>query len=85
MRPRARSCEIPANLTQADIDQALDAENFIASRTLQGGPAPRESLRQAGLFEHLLTKDEKEVVDIEERLAASRSKLREVADALIQT
>jgi argininosuccinate lyase len=77
--------EIPANLTQADIHQALDAENFIASRTLQGGPAPRESLRQAGLFEHLLTKDEKEVVDIEERLAASRSKLREAADALIQT
>jgi argininosuccinate lyase len=77
--------EHPVKLTQADIDQALDAGNFIASRTLQGGPAPRESLRQAELFKHLLIKDEKAVADVEQRLAASRGKLREAVDVLIQT
>src|SRR5262249_2389522 len=76
--------EIPAKLTQAEIDQALDAENFIASRTLQGGPAPKESLRQADLFERLLTEDESNLKSIEQRLAESQNKLRNAVDALIE-
>lgn len=73
----------PANLTNAEIARALDPGNFIASRTLQGGPAPQESLRQANLFEELLRRDEGEVQAIEARLAKAQRDLREAADAII--
>ena len=43
--------EQPAGMDQKDIDEARDPERFIAVRTLQGGPAKAESLRQAHLFE----------------------------------
>jgi argininosuccinate lyase len=75
--------EVPARMTQAEIDKALDPGNFIANRTLQGGPAPKESMRQADLFEQLLARDEQEVDAIEARLAESRRKLRAAADAII--
>lgn len=76
--------EIPAGLTQAEINKALDPGNFIANRTLQGGPARAESMRQADLFEHLLDKDSEEVAAIELRLATSQRKLREATDAIIR-
>ena len=43
--------EKPAGLDQNAIRDALDPARFIAARTLRGGPAPAESLRQAKLFE----------------------------------
>ncbi|MGE4239800.1 hypothetical protein [Ramlibacter sp.] len=76
--------EIPANLTQAEIATALDPGNFIANRTLQGGPAPKESLRQADLFEGLLARDEAVVAGIEGRLAKAAKDLRAAADAIIE-
>jgi argininosuccinate lyase len=42
--------EKPAGLEAAAIRTALDPERFIAARSLQGGPAPAESLRQADLL-----------------------------------
>lgn len=75
---------VAAGLSQAEIDAALDPRRFIEKRTLQGGPAPAESLRQAALFEDLLAKDEITVAGITGRLADAQRKLREAGDALIK-
>ncbi|MCC7485675.1 MAG: argininosuccinate lyase [Burkholderiales bacterium] len=73
----------PAGLDEAAIAEALDPERFIAARTLQGGPAKAESLRQAQLFEEATRADEKIVSDIDARLAASARKLEAAMDAII--
>ena len=75
--------EQPAGLDQKSIDEALDPERFIAVRTLQGGPAKEESLRQASLFEEATAADEKIVAGIDARLAESARKLEAAADAVI--
>jgi argininosuccinate lyase len=75
--------DLPAGMTKEEIAKALDPVNFIASRTLQGGPAKEESLRQAKLFEELLARDEKVVSEIEGRLAKAARDLRAAADAII--
>src|SRR5262249_33569850 len=74
--------EIPAGLDQAEIKAALDPGRFIAARTLKGGPAPAESMRQADLFERGLAADEGIVRGIDERLAAAAQKLETAVDAL---
>jgi len=73
----------PAGLDQAAIRAALDPERFIASRTVRGGPAKAESLRQAALFEDTLANDEKTVADIDARLERSSRALEEAVDAVI--
>jgi argininosuccinate lyase len=75
--------EQPAGLDQQSIDESLDPERFIAVRTLRGGPAKDESLRQARVFEEALTRDEQIVNGIDERLATSARKLEEAVDAII--
>jgi argininosuccinate lyase len=74
----------PAGLTQAEISESLDPGRFIAKRTLQGGPAPTESQRQAKLFGDLLSKDEGIVAGIKDRLAQADAKLRSAVDAIIK-
>ena len=39
-----------AGLGATAIREALDPGRFVAARTLRGGPAPSESLRQAALL-----------------------------------
>ncbi|HLI12057.1 MAG TPA: argininosuccinate lyase [Alphaproteobacteria bacterium] len=73
----------PAGLDQAAIRDALDPERFVASRTLRGGPAPAESLRQAALLGATLDEDVRTVDAIEERLAAAARRLEAAVDALI--
>ena len=75
--------EQAAGLDQKDIDEARDPERFIAVRTLQGGPAKEESLRQARLFEEATAADEKIVAGIDARLAESARKLEAAVDAVI--
>jgi argininosuccinate lyase len=75
--------EKPAGLDQNAINESLDAERFIAARTLRGGPAPAESLRQAKLFEELAAADEQTVASIDARLAAAARKLEAAVDAVI--
>jgi argininosuccinate lyase len=75
--------EKPAGLDQKAINESLDAGRFIAVRTLRGGPAPAESLRQAGLFEELTAADEQTVAAIDARLAAAARKLEAAVDAVI--
>ena len=75
--------EKPAGLDQNAINESLDAERFIAARTLRGGPAPAESLRQANLFEELAAADEQTVAAIDARLAAAARKLEAAVDAVI--
>ena len=77
--------EIPAGLTREEIAAALDPGHFIASRTLQGGPAPAESLRQADHFERLLVRDQGELEAVEMRLAEAAGRLRAAADAIIDS
>ena len=72
----------PAGLPQAEISEALDPVRFIAKRTLQGGPAPAESQRQAKLFGDLLSTDEDIVAGIKDRLAQANAKLRDAVDAI---
>jgi len=73
----------PAGLDAAAIRQALDPARFIAARTLHGGPAPAESLRQADLFARGLADDERTVAAIEARLAEAARKLEAAIDSLI--
>ncbi|HET7032025.1 MAG TPA: hypothetical protein VFJ48_02795, partial [Casimicrobiaceae bacterium] len=55
----------------------------IAERTLRGGPAPAESLRQTALFEEGLAGDERTVADIDARLEAAASSLEAAVDTVI--
>ena len=75
--------ETAAGLSQQSITRALDPRRFIAERTLRGGPAPEESLRQATLFEEMLRTDERIVDDIDGRLAAAARSLETAIDAII--
>ena len=56
---------------------------FIAARTLRGGPAHAESLRQATLFEDATVTDETIVAGIDARLAEAARKLEQAVDAII--
>lgn len=73
----------PVELTQATIREALDPGRFVAKRTLQGGPAPSESVRQAALFAEGLAQSEQTVSAIDERLATAATKLRRAVDAIV--
>ena len=73
----------PAGLDAATIRAALDPGRFVAARTLRGGPAPAESMRQATLFETALAGDERTVATIEERFAAAARTLEAAVDAII--
>lgn len=70
-------------LSQVAIKEALDPGRFIAKRTLQGGPAPSESLRQADLFTEELARDERTIADCEKRLAAASAKLEQAVDGIV--
>jgi argininosuccinate lyase len=73
----------PAGLEAGQIRTALDPERFIAARTMQGGPAPAESGRQADLFERGLQADEAAVARIRARLAEAARKLETAIDAIL--
>ena len=74
---------VPAGLDAAQIRAALDPARFVAARTVRGGPAPSESLRQAQLFEQALVADEQTTVAIEARLAEAARKLEAAVDTII--
>jgi argininosuccinate lyase len=74
----------PAGLDAAQIKQALDPGRFIAARTMRGGPAPAESLRQADLFERGLQADEATVVAINDRLSAAGRTLEAAVNAILE-
>jgi argininosuccinate lyase len=73
----------PAGLDAAQIRTALDPGRFIAARTMRGGPAPAESLRQVGHFERGLQADEAMVAGIRSRLAESARKLEAAVDDIL--
>jgi argininosuccinate lyase len=75
--------ETPAGLDQDAIRSALDPERFIASRTVRGGPAKAESMRQAKLFGDILSADEAIVTAIDSRLETSARALEAAVDAVI--
>ena len=75
----------PAGLDAGQIKAALDPGRFITARTMRGGPAPAESLRQADLFERGLQADEATVTGIRTRLAESARKLEAAIDAILGT
>lgn len=73
----------PAGLDAEQIRTALDPVRFVNVRTVQGGPAPSESLRQADVFQRALERDEGIVSDIDARLAAAAARLEAAVDAII--
>jgi len=74
---------VAAGLDQQSIRAALDPRRFIAERTLRGGPAPQESLRQARLFEDGVLSDEKVVAGIDARLDEAARNLETAIDTVI--
>ena len=72
-----------AGLDAAQIREALDPGRFIAARTIRGGPAPAESLRQADLLGRGLAADEATVGDIKRRVAESARKLESAIDGIL--
>ena len=72
-----------AGLDAAQIREALDPGRFIAARTIRGGPAPAESLRQADLLGRGLAADEATVDDIKRRVAESARKLESAIDRIL--
>ena len=75
--------EQPLEIDRATISDALSPERFIAKRTLQGGPAREESLRQADVFATALTQDDQSVASIDARLADAARKLEAAIDGII--
>ena len=75
--------DVAAGLDQQSIRAALDPRRFIAERTLRGGPAPQESLRQARLFEDGVLSDEKVVAGIDARLDEAARNLETAIDTVI--
>ena len=73
----------PAGLDAGQIKTALDPGRFIAARTMRGGPAPAESLRQSDLFERGLQADEATVGGVRTRLAEAARKLEAAIDAIL--
>jgi argininosuccinate lyase len=73
----------PAGLDAAAIRAALDPGRFIASRTLQGGPAPAESRRQADLLDTGTVRDAGEVSAIRAQLADAARTLEAAIDRLL--
>ena len=73
----------PAGLDVEPIRHALDPGRFIAARTLRGGPAPAESLRQADLYASGLAADEAVASGIHARLDESARRLEAAIDAII--
>ena len=74
---------VPADLSQATIDAMRDPVRFIAARTVQGGPAAPESLRQARLFGEHLARDEAVVSGMQQRLTDAAQALEAAVDAVI--
>jgi argininosuccinate lyase len=72
-----------AGLDAAQIREALDPQRFIEARTIRGGPAPTESLRQAGLLAGGLADDEAAVDGIKRRLAESARRLESAIDSIL--
>ncbi len=72
-----------AGLDAQAITTALDPGRFIAARTVQGGPAPAESARQADLFAKSLQADTATVSAIRQRIAESARKLEAAIDTII--
>jgi argininosuccinate lyase len=73
----------PAGLDAAQIKTVLDPGRFVAARTMRGGPAPAESLRQAAFFESGLKADEATVAGINGRLAAAARTLEAAIDSIV--
>ncbi len=72
-----------AGLDAAAIRRALDPGHFIAARTLQGGPAPAESRRQAELLGVGLRDDQATLAAARGRIAEAGRKLEEAIDRIV--
>ena len=72
-----------AGLDAAAIKAALDPARFIESRTLQGGPAPAESLRQADLLAAQTARETEETKAIRDRIAEGAATLERAIDRLM--
>ena len=73
-----------AGLDAAAIAAALDPARFIEARTLQGGPAPSESLRQADLLDAETARDTDQVAAIRARFAEAARKLEQAIDLILE-
>jgi argininosuccinate lyase len=73
----------PVGLSETSLRAALDPEHFVRSRTLYGGPAPEEALRQIEEFRATLARDEREVQAARRRLEEARAKLEAAVDAVL--
>lgn len=72
-----------AGLDATTIAAALDPRRFIAARTLQGGPAPAESLRQADLLDAQTAREIDEVAAARARLAGAARTLETAIDGIL--
>ncbi len=73
----------PVGLGDASLRKALDPEHFVTSRTLYGGPAPEEALRQIEEFRATLRRDEAEYDGARRHVEAARANLDAAVDALL--
>ncbi|MCF0254422.1 MAG: hypothetical protein HUK26_08835, partial [Duodenibacillus sp.] len=70
-------------ITDAQVQQALDPVQNAYSKTVAGGTAPEEVLRQLGLIEEAVNRDEAEIARREAGLAAAREAMNKAVDKLI--
>ena len=73
----------PVGLSEASLRKALDPEHFVRSRTLYGGPAPEEALKQIGEFRATLKRDEDALAEARRRIEDARAKLEAAVDKMI--
>lgn len=73
----------PVGLSEAHLREALDPEHFVRTRTLYGGPAPEEALRQIEEFRAALRRDAEELASARRRVEEARAELEAAVDALL--
>lgn len=73
----------PARLPEAALKAALDPAQFVARRTLFGGPAPDSARAELTEHQEQLAADESYLRAAEERLTAAAARLESAIDALV--
>jgi len=75
----------PAGLSEEALKKSLDPVHFVKERTLYGGTAPEEVLRQISEFKKTLEKDKESVSKKNARIEEASDKLEKAIDTLIES
>lgn len=74
----------PLNLTEAELAKTLSAENFVAIRSIYGGPAPEETKKALSEQRDIETKDSAWLSDCRSKLQNARNQLNKDIELVLR-